>query len=59
MADWYTKSILTIIAACLVWNIAAGLTGTQQAIAQSGQMHVVVDQWGPYMATMPIQVTVR
>ena len=37
MADRYTKSVLTIIAACLVWNIVAGFNGSRQAIAQSAQ----------------------
>ncbi len=59
MADRYTKSVLTIIAACLVWNIVAGFNGSRQAIAQSGPVHVIVDSWGAYVATFPIPVTVR
>jgi hypothetical protein len=59
MVDRYTKGVLTIIAACLVWNVLAGLSGTRQAVAQSGPVHVIVDSWGAYVATFPIPVTVR
>ena len=55
MVDRYTKIVLTIIAACLVWNVVTGL-GTQQVWAQSGPVHVIVDQWGAYIATLPIPV---
>jgi hypothetical protein len=58
MADRYTKVVLTIIAACLIWNIIAGSTN-HDALAQSGQVHVIVDQWGAYVATMPISVRVQ
>jgi hypothetical protein len=53
MVDRYTKIVLTIIAACLVWNVVAGL-GQQKVMAQSGPVHVIVDQWGNYTATLPI-----
>ncbi len=33
MTDRYTKTVLTIIAACMVWNVVTGFGGTQQAIA--------------------------
>jgi hypothetical protein len=56
MVDRYTKVVLTIIAACLIWNIVAG-SGSRWAFAQSGlPVHVVVDQWGAYVATLPIPV---
>lgn len=56
MVDRYTKAILTVIAACLVWNIIASSSGKQTALAQSGPMHVIVDAWGAYLATYPIPV---
>jgi hypothetical protein len=56
MTDRYTKSMLTIIAACLVWNIVASMSGPRQALAQSGPVHVIVDYWGAYLATFPIPV---
>jgi len=55
MVDRHTKAVLTVIAACLVWNIVFG-SSQLQAIAQSGPVHVVVDQWGAYVATFPIPV---
>jgi hypothetical protein len=55
MVDRYTKIVLTIIAACLVWNVVAGL-GPQKVMAQSGPVHVIVDQWGVNVATFPIPV---
>jgi hypothetical protein len=58
MIDRYTKAVLAIIAACLVWNIIANLGG-KQALAQSGPVHVIVDQWGAYMVTLPIPVKVQ
>lgn len=58
MIDRYTKTVLTIIAACLVWNVVAGSGGKQQAVAQSGPVHVIVDAWGAYPATLPILVAV-
>jgi hypothetical protein len=56
MVDRYTKAVLTVIAACLVWNIVFGSKDKLQALAQSGPVHVVVDQWGAYVATLPIAV---
>jgi hypothetical protein len=56
MTERYTKIVLTIIAAC---NIVASLTGQQAAAQLQAPMHVIVDQWGPYVATMPIRVTLR
>jgi hypothetical protein len=55
MVDRYTKVVLTIIAACLIWNIVAG-SDSRWASAQSGPVHVIVDQWGAYIATFPIPV---
>jgi hypothetical protein len=57
MVDRYTKAVLTIIAACLVWNVIAGLGGNR-ALAQM-PVHVIVDAWGAYSATMPIRVRVE
>jgi len=58
MVDRYAKVVLTIIAVCMVWNILVGSTG-REAAAQSGPTHVVIDAWGAYAATMPIEVSVR
>lgn len=54
MVDRYTKIVLTIIAACLVWNVISD--GIWQAFAQSGAVHVIIDAWGAYVATYPIPV---
>ena len=56
MVDKYTKSALTIIAACLVWNIFGGSALVRPLSAQSGPVHVIVDAWGAYVATFPIPV---
>lgn len=56
MVDRYTKVILTIIAACLVWNVFGGSIQMKPALAQSGPVHVIVDAWGAYVATFPIPV---
>jgi hypothetical protein len=56
MADRYTKIMLTIIAACLLWNTFAAAPLVRQVSAQSGPVHVVVDAWGAYVATLPIPV---
>lgn len=58
LVDRYTKVVLTVIAACLVWNVASGLAHVRPALAQSGPVHVVVDAWGAYLASLPIPVTV-
>ena len=43
MIDRYTKAVLTIIAACLVWNIVTS-TNVRPAFAQSyGPAHVIID----------------
>jgi hypothetical protein len=57
MVDLYTKLVLTIIAACLVWNVVAG-SHPRTALAQSDPVHVIVDAWGAYVATYPIPVKV-
>jgi hypothetical protein len=59
MIDRYTRVILTIIAACLAWNIFAGADGKHIAVAQSSAVHVWVDGWGSYSADHPIAVTMR
>jgi hypothetical protein len=43
MADRRTKAVLSVIAACLVWNIVSGSTSLAPAVAQSGQIHVMID----------------
>jgi hypothetical protein len=42
MTDRYMKIILTIIAACLVWDIATG--SIPRALAD-GPVHVILDGW--------------
>jgi hypothetical protein len=59
MIDRYTKVILTIIAACLTWNIVAGADGKGIALAQSGVVHVWVDGWGSNSADYPITVKMQ
>jgi hypothetical protein len=44
MVDRYTKAVLTVIAARLVWNIIGGSTVVRPVLAQSGPVHVIVDQ---------------
>ena len=41
MTDRYTKAVLTVIAACLVWNIVSG--SIRPATAQLPN-HVIIDQ---------------
>ncbi len=55
MVDRYTKIVLTVIAACLVWKIVAG-SNNHPALAESGPQHVIVDKWGTSLATLPIPV---
>jgi hypothetical protein len=57
VVDRYTKLVLTIIAACLVWNIITG-GDARRAWAQY-PTHVIVDSWGAYVATFPIPVRVE
>jgi hypothetical protein len=59
MVDRYTKGVLTVIAACLVWNIISGSGIARPLLAQSGPVHVIVDAWGAYNATFPIPVQVQ
>jgi hypothetical protein len=59
MIDRYTKIVLTIIAACLVWNAVTGFSGKHEAFAQSGPVHVIIDAWGAYVATLPIPVKMQ
>jgi hypothetical protein len=44
MIDRYTKAILTVIAVCLM-VIAVRGTVIEKAVAQSGPVHVIVDQF--------------
>ena len=47
MADWYTKAVLTVIAACLL-VIAFRSVGTSPAQAQMGATHVIIDDVSAY-----------
>ena len=60
MVDRYTKVVLTIIAACMLWNIVVGGSKSSPALAQLSQnqpsdtaVHVIV---GPHKAAYPIPV---
>jgi hypothetical protein len=62
MVDRYTKIVLTIIAACMLWNVVGGLRSSP-AVAQLSQnqpsdtaVHVIVDAWGQHKASYPIPV---
>ena len=44
MVDRYTKTVLTIIAACLVVIAFRGIGVVEKASAQSGPIHVIVDK---------------
>jgi hypothetical protein len=46
MVDRYTKVVLTIIAVCLVIIATKNLPFSQTAAAESGRVHVVVDEFG-------------
>jgi hypothetical protein len=62
MVDRYTKTVLTVIAACLVWNIIGGSTVVRPVLAQSGPVHVIVDQVSQFafqfglMSPVPVKV---
>jgi hypothetical protein len=57
MVDNYTRAVLTVIAACLI-VIAVRGTPVEKAVAQSGPVHVVVDQVASYALQYagPLQV---
>lgn len=67
MADTYTKTVLTVIAACLVWLCMRQELATTPAVAQAGQpvrvvgpVHVIlagVDE--DAFKTTPVPVVVR
>ena len=48
MVDRYTKTVLTVIALCLVINVVRDGTSVTSAVAQSGPVHVIVDQVASY-----------
>ncbi len=60
MVDRYTKAVLTVIAACLVWNVVHDMVGTRPASAQSGgPLHVIVDSVGQFAfqyTTVPVRM---
>jgi hypothetical protein len=58
MVDWYTKAVLTVIAACLVWNIISSAP-VRSASAQSGPVHVIVDEVSQFafqFVTVPVRM---
>lgn len=56
--DNYTKAVLTVIAVAL--SVIAVRGAIPPAKAQSaGPIHVIVDQIGAYMASLPIPVRVQ
>ena len=62
MVDRYTKAVLTVIAACLVWNVVAGSMPVRQASAQM-PMHVIVDEVSAFAfqfgLTNPVPVKIQ
>jgi len=60
MVDRYTKAVLTVIAACLVWNIAHDAINTKPAVAQNGgPIHVTLDnveQFAFQYVTVPVRM---
>jgi len=58
MNDFYTKAVLTVIAACLVCIVLRDGPPVKQAFAQSGPLHVIVDsvsQFAYQFATVPVR----
>ena len=53
--DRYTKAVLTIIAVALSIIAVKDLIPPARAQAD-GPVHVIVDQWGSYIATLPLPV---
>jgi hypothetical protein len=60
MSDLYTKAVLTIIAICLV-VIAFRAQPISEALAQSGKVHVVVDEVDTFafQFTQPLKVKIE
>jgi len=59
MTDRYTKVLLTVIASCLVIMVVRETPFVNKALAQSGPLHVIVDQVGMYAfqyVTVPVHV---
>jgi hypothetical protein len=54
MVDHYTKSVLTVIAACLLVIAVRGV-GIGPALAQSGPIHVIVDQFLLQLGTIRVR----
>ena len=42
--DRYTKAVLTVIAACLVWNIVTSTSIRPASAQMGGPVHVIVDR---------------
>ena len=55
MVDRYTKVVLTVIALCLAAQVAQNFTTPANA-QYGGQVHVVVDQIGASLASLPLAV---
>lgn len=61
VVDRYTKTVLTVIAACLLVIAFRGSNPVEKAYAQSGPVHVIVDSVASYALQYagPLQVQVR
>ena len=55
MADRYSKTVLTITAACLVLSVVKNVTNSAHA-QLSEPTHVIIDSWGANVATLSIPV---
>ena len=56
--DVYTKCVLTVIAACLVWDVATGDAVVERAWAQTGgAIHVIIDDVHPQAFLGPLDGT--
>lgn len=56
MIDRYTKIILTVIAVCLVALVVQNVIKPAHAQYASGPVHVIVDQIGASLASLPLPV---
>jgi hypothetical protein len=58
MNDRYTKFVLTIIAACRVWNVFSGFSNHPAQAQYQPPAHVILDGWGQFKADRPLPVRV-
>lgn len=56
MIDRYTKTILTVIAVCLAALVVQNVTKPAYAQYAGGPVHVIVDQIGVNLASLPLPV---